>query len=272
MGKSAVVFLLWCSILCSADTTIKTHTVGSDTASPPNVEGDWEHRDVHYRRAAMRRKDSLGRGTTVSLSSIANCETRTGFLVDMEAHQYRTFKVVKFWPKEKLDEYRQKYHAKVVQIDSNTVETGERRTFLGYPARHFITTTRRLDDGKAGGEEISDAWYIEHERADQNCAPDFVRSEPMYTVGTALTKPGTGLTDPPEFSDFHHTGPLPAGLAVKKTLTQKTTDANGKERVITVEETVEELSDSPLNPSIFEVPAGYHENPDLLGGQIHLQH
>ncbi len=190
----------------------------------------------------------------------------------MEVHQYRTFKVVKFWPKEKLDEYRQKYHAKVVQIDSNTVETGERRTFLGYPARHFITTTRRLDDGKAGGEEISDAWYIDHERADENCAPDFVRTQPMYTVGTALTKPGTGLTDPPEFPDFHHTGPLPAGLAVKKTLTQKTTDANGKKRVITVEETVEELSDSPLNPSIFEVPAGYHENPDLLGGQTHLQH
>jgi hypothetical protein len=33
-----------------------------------------------------------------------------------------------------------------------------------------------------------------------------------------------------------------------------------------MEETVEELSDSPLSPSLFELPSNVRENPSLLGG------
>ena len=71
---------------------------------------------------------------------------------------------------------------------------------------------------------------------------------------------------PPQIAQFHHTGPVPSGLAVKLTVfTIKA--ARPPDRILTTEETVEELSDSPLNPSLFELPPGFSENSHLLGGR-----
>ncbi len=206
----------------------------------------------------MRRKDSI----PASISSIANCDTRTGFLIDLDAHEYRTYKVVKFWPVQQIDDYLQKNPQNAIQIESKTVDTGERKTFFGYLARHLITTNRRSPDkDDTGGKETIDGWYIDHELPDNNCAPDYARTDPLYVVGT-------GLVMLPQVASFHHTGPLPAGLAVKRTLTHKIADGeNGRDRIIAITETVEELSDSPLSPSLFELPSGLHENSHLLGGK-----
>lgn len=84
-----------------------------------------------------------------------------------------------------------------------------------------------------------------------------MRTEPFYVIGTALVFY-------PQLGRFHHTGPTPTGLIVKQTRTQKAAGKNGKNRTITLEEKVEDLSDSPLNPSLFELPSGFHENPDLF--------
>lgn len=206
----------------------------------------------------MRRRD----GETASISNIANCDTRTGYLIDLNAHEYRTYKVVKFSPTANIEDHLRKHPEEAVQIESKTIDTGEQKMFSGHLARHFITSTKRAPDkNNAGGEETVDAWYIDHERPDHDCAPDYVRTEPHYVVGTALVMP-------PQIARLHHTGPIPAGLAVKRTLIHKIAgNGSGPDRIITVEETVEELSDAPLSPSLFELPPGLHENPQLLGGQ-----
>jgi len=207
----------------------------------------------------MRRKDSLESGTMASFSDIANCDTRTGYLIDLVAHEYQNYKLVKFWTMAELEGYLQKNSQDAVQIESTTVDTGERQMFFGRSAKHFITTTRRPPDkNNPGGEETIDAWYIDHEPPDKNCAPEYVRTEPYYVIGTALVLY-------PQLARFHHTGPVPAGLKVKVIYIHRVTGTkNSPDRILTLEETVEELSDSPLNPSLFELPAGFHENPHLL--------
>ncbi len=204
----------------------------------------------------------MGDGTKVFLSTIVNCDTRVGFFIDFSAKEYQNHKVVKFASIAELDDYQRKNPQDVVQIESKTVDTGERKTFFGRSAKHLITTTRRSADEKsAGGEETVDGWYIEHETPDENCAPDFVHTEPFYVIGTALVRF-------PQIARFNHTGPVPAGLAVKRTVTHKVARSKGSaDRILRTEETVEELSDSPLNPSLFELPPGFEENPHLLRGQ-----
>lgn len=241
---------------------MKTRTVITDSDTNPNVANRSVNLEIQYRHGTMRRKDSLGAATTASLSDVANCETRAGFLIDLEVHEYRSYKLVTFKSEAQRVEYLQKTGKTAVQVESKTVDTGERKVFFGYPAKRLITTTKRADaNTEDGGEEILDGWYIDHEVADHSCAPDFVRTEPYYVTGTALV----GY---PNVAQIHHTGPLPAGLAVRSKFTSKLAATNGGRpgRTITVEKTVEELSDSPLSPSLFQLPNRLHENPQLFRG------
>ena len=262
MRRFLTLFLLGCCTAGRADTMLKTSTVITDSGDSPSVQTPVKHWDLHYRKGAMRRKDSLGDGLTPLILDITNCDAKTGFLIDASAHEYRPYKVVKFWPIAELDDYSKKNHLNVVPIQSKTVDTGERKMFFGHLAKHFITTTKRPSDEKnAGGEETTDGWYIEHETADRQCAPDFVRSEPYYVIGT-------GLVMFPQIAQFDHSGPVPTGLAVKVTHTERLTGTKGAaDRIVILEETVEELSDAPLNPSLFDLPSGLHVNQHLFGFQ-----
>jgi hypothetical protein len=209
----------------------------------------------------MRRKDSLGNTAGISLSDIANCATRTGFLIDPNAHEYETYKVVKFNPISALDDYIKKNPQYAVDIESNTIDTEERKMFFSHLAKHFVTTTTRSGDkqGKEG-KEIIDAWYIDHDSADNRCAPDFVHTEPYYAFGTTLVLY-------PQIARFHHTGPIPTGLRVKLNAIQQLPGEKGKTRKIALQETVEELIDKDLSSSLFELPSGFHENPHLFGAR-----
>ena len=261
--RSFLTFLLiGCSVVCNADTMIKIRSVITDNGARADVQNPGTTRSVYYRSGAMRNKDSRGDKTAASFSSIANCDTKTGFLIDLNAREYRTYMVVKFWPITQLQDYLQKNPEHAVPVESHTVDTGERRTFFGHPAKHLVTTNRRgPDKSSSGGEEILDGWYIDHEGPDNDCAPDYVHSEPYYAIGTTLVTY-------PDVAQFHHTGPLPTGLAVKLTYTFKLAPAKDGSpgRTMTDERTVEDLSDSPLRPSLFELPSGFHENPQLLRG------
>jgi len=255
--------LLASPALCQADMKITIRTVYTETPAHAQVAEPLV--SIYYRGGGMRRKDHASGDVMPSLASLANCATKTGFLIDMGSREYRSYNVPKSPTAADLHEYVQKnpdnpYHIAFVQVESRTVDTGERKTFFGLEARHFITTTTRAPaESGAGGEDIIDGWYIDHDQADYNCAPESVRAEPNYVVPTLLA-------EPTEFPEFHHTGPLPMGLAVKETRTVHFNAVEGGKaaRTLIFEKTVEELSDSPLKPSTFELPAGLKENPQLF--------
>jgi hypothetical protein len=214
----------------------------------------------------MRRKESLSGkadNATASFVEIANCDTKTGFLIDLNAREYRTYNVVKFASTAQWDEYLKKNPSSAVQVESQTIDTGERKTVFGYPAKHLITTIKRRRDAHGGGgEETFDGWYLDHERPDNHCAPEYTRDNFLHLLGTLLVTY-------PEVPQFKHIGPLPVGLAVKQIRTVRfaATREGAADRMVTAEETLEDLSDAPLSPSLFELPSGVHENPLLLRGQ-----
>jgi hypothetical protein len=259
MRRSFPLLMILSSIICKADMTEKVRMVITDSKPSPNVQNPVSLRSVYYRHAGMRRKDNLREDGTPSISSIANCVTGTGFLIDMSAGEYRSYTVAKFMSPKQMQEYAQKHPKDMVQVESRTIETGERKTFFGYEAKHFITTVKPAG---SDGEEITDGWYIDHERPENNCTPEFTRSDPFYVIRTMLAMY-------PKVAQFHHSGPLPTGLAVKVTRTVKFA-GNGSRapgRTLTSEEIVEDLSDSPLRPSLFELPSRLRENSKLLRAQ-----
>src|SRR4029077_18854983 len=97
-------FLLILSIACHADTTIKKHTVVTDSKSPANVEKSSDFEEILYRKGALRKSEY----PNTSITDIANCDTRTGFLIDLKANAYKTYKVVKYTPTAQIEEYANK--------------------------------------------------------------------------------------------------------------------------------------------------------------------
>ncbi|SRR5579871_2126202 len=255
MSRFAIL-LLALGIASHADTTIKKHTILTDSQSPANVASRSDIEETLYKKGSLRKREN----STASITEIVNCDTRTGFVIDSNAHEYRTYKVVKYLPIAQIEEYINKNPQNAVDIESTTVDTGEQKMFFGHPAKHFITTSRRAPDkNNAGGEETVDAWYIDHELPDNNCAPEYVSTEPWYVFGTALVMP-------PQVARLHHTGPTPMGLPVQRIATHKTLGIKGApDRTITTILTIDDISDLPLSPSLFELPSGFRENPHIFG-------
>jgi hypothetical protein len=231
------------------------------TMSPPrpNEESHTVLRNVYYRRGAMRRKDVLEPSGTPSNITIANCDTQRHYMLDLKAHEYREFNVAKSWPEAQIREYLAAHQQDVVQIESKTVDTGERKTFFGMSAKHLVTTIQRPPSKTSGGgTDIIDGWYVDHETNDSNCVPASASSDAFYLLQTPLVTY-------PEFPQFHHSGPLPIGLAVKLTRTIQFAGKDGTaDSMLKSDTTIETLSDSPLEGSRFQLPPGMHENPNLF--------
>ena len=187
-------FLLTLSIVCHADTTIKKHTVVTDSKSSANVEKTSDFVEILYRKGALRKSEH----PNTSITRISNCDTRTGFLIDLKTNEYKTYKVVKYRPTAQIEEYINKNPENAVDIESTTVDTEEQKTFFGHPAKHFITTTKRASDkNDTGRKETVEGWYIDQELPDDHCDPEYVRTEPYYAIGTALVTP-------PQLPRLHH--------------------------------------------------------------------
>jgi hypothetical protein len=69
---------------------------------------------------------------------------------------------------------------------------------------------------------------------------------------------GTALVDYPDVAELRHTGPLPTGIGgSSRRLTAKlpaTKDGYTRAERSRLKKRLEELSDSPLGPSLFELP------------------
>ncbi len=207
----------------------------------------------------MRKVDRLGGESTPSFVNISDCTAKTGLSVDLEAREYKKYKMVRYWTSAQFDEYVKAHPESAAPLESQTIDTGESKFFFGRSAKHLITTTKQPRSQKGdGGQEIIDGWYIDHDRPDNNCVPDYAADQLQYLVGTVL------IDDYRKVPRFHHIGPLPTGLPVEHTrnITYAPSD-NRRVRSVILEEKVEDLSDGLINPLIFEIPSGYRENPRL---------
>ena len=139
-----------------------------------------------------------------------------------------------------------------VTMTFNARDTGERKMVFGLQARHIITTQEMVSsaDSCNGANQTKmeyDGWYVDFS-ADFSCPikipqqrPEAIQSRRPDCTDRIVTK-GTGITDP--------------GFLIEGTMKMY-----GRDGTVQMTQTTEtlELSRTPLDQALFEIPSGYVE-------------
>jgi hypothetical protein len=144
------------------------------------------------------------------------------------------------------------------RITIDAVDTGERRAFAGLTARHVVTTTKTETAGDAPGPvrtRVQDGWYVD--LPPDGCV-DWGETSFTFTAVGVVSREG----DPePALPQITHLGRAKRGYALMET-----------DRIVsrdwTMTQTTEllEISNAPIDPSVFEPPKDYRAALPLWGG------
>jgi hypothetical protein len=139
----------------------------------------------------------------------------------------------------------------VVTVTTDSVDTGERRQIGSYEARH-VKTTITVEPGPDAVSHKStseiDGWYLDLPGA--YCQDTSARRR-------GWSQAGQGRIDRVLFKQL---GEARRGFAVEETTTK-----NEGERVFVLKTEMLEISEKPLDESLFELPAGYSPAPPKAG-------
>ena len=100
---------------------------------------------------------------------ITRCDLEQTFLLNLDDREYtawpvRTYPRIEERLPQNVPSEQLIQRAPTVLVETETVDTGERKDFFGRTARHVITTRRivPLDRAKQGRREtVTDGWYID---------------------------------------------------------------------------------------------------------------
>jgi len=178
---------------------------------------------------------------------IKRCDLKTVFLVNFDDREYTAWPIEAF---PKRDEMRARAEAvgqppaPTVLVETETIDTGERREFFGRPARHVITTRRVVPLPGSRRQEsrtVTDGWSIDLDTG-LSCDPwASARSGHAF-----LSSPMQG--DQPDRLTFTNIGEPERGQVV---LSRSTSDG------WVVELEVTHLSTVAIELALFEVPAHF---------------
>ena len=145
-----------------------------------------------------------------------------------------------------------------VLVETETVDTGERKELFGHTARHVVSTRRLipLARAKRGADStVTDGWYIDLD-THISCEPSWRSARSGHAFLTVHQQGQEG--DVPTFKD---TGEPESGFAVASKRTSSGTitspDGSTRQHVSTWETEVTELSTAAIDPALFEVPSGF---------------
>lgn len=145
-------------------------------------------------------------------------------------------------------------HLVTITIDS--VDTGERKQVAGYQATRLKTTVTIQPSKGANakpGKVEADSWYLDIPGL--NCHEDLRPVEWMRLYTPLLSHE---YSEHPDHIDIKKSGVEPRGLVIEETVR----DFSDGNRIINKVELMES-SGEPLDPSLFEIPAGYTEGQPM---------
>ena len=141
---------------------------------------------------------------------------------------------------------------------SDTIDTGERKSIFGFPARRVLTKTRQLRDSQLLSQSECDGWYIDPPAAWLNLYPP----KPGTFCVVSLTSSGTR-----DDFKFTETGTRETGFLLESRRTHRSffVDDGGNPtfRETLAQEEVTEFSESPLNAGLFVPPREFQRVPHL---------
>jgi len=252
---------------CSfADMKGKVEMHYSWAVAPPGIEKESTIVSVFYVQGSARRKDEWGEIGSRS-ATIRDCESGKGYVLDLDRRQYWELRPLRTSDYDRnrpglLHGAAPSLSAKTptVIVRSQTVESGKPRVLLGRVAHHFVTTAKEFlndSDQAPHAEETIDGWYWSRIRPfSTSCLPADLGDLPFAWIGVLDFIPGAVPV-------FRHTGPSPVGFPVeeKRIVRTKTGHGDGDWETLTQVDRVVEFSDTPLDPSLFQIPSGFAKVP-----------
>jgi hypothetical protein len=234
------------------DLMIKTRRTSGDWQSPVNT--------TLYVKGARQRTETVieerGRADAGSWVVIQQCDERRGFNLNERDKLYAPFEI-EDWS-ERSKKLRQVPLTQIsgaeVTVTIDSVDLSERRQFQHYTARHVKVKTQVEPSPGAStpaSVEETDGWYID--------LPGLGCQDQTFGVGFAVrgtvqaTKFATlGSANRQDRLQIKWLGKAPRGYPIEVTTLR--TEA-GNKTISKVE--LLEISEAPLNPSLFELPAAY---------------
>ena len=200
------------------------------------------------------------------IASITRCDLGQVFELNLDAREYHA---APYPPKPLSNEQGEALKIKppsnlpsepTLLIETATVDTGERKEIFGHTARHIITTRKQtpLEGSQFQRQEsVMDGWYMDLDNR-ISCDQKWREGAHAYLQSRASTD-----SRPPDRPKFVDTGKPETGFALEwKTTTRDTyrlPDGTKKENTLTSEGLVTQLEEGPLDPGVFEIPAGFRE-------------
>jgi len=221
------------------DLTVKTRHMSSDGTSQLSAL---------YLKGARQRTETVtekpARAHAMNWTVIQQCDEKRLFNINERDKLYSSHEIEDWSERSKKARpvSLSQMSGAEVTVTTDSINTGERRQFAHYTAGH-VKATRRFEPGPGASTpasvEETDGWYIDlpglgcQDRASSGFA--------FLTVGTRMDR-----------FQIKWLGKAPKGYPIEETSLR--TEA-GKKTINKVE--LLEISEAPLNPSIFELPAGY---------------
>jgi hypothetical protein len=204
---------------------------------------------VYAKGARQRREDIVAGSQDQSHVVITQCDQRRTLVLNVAAKAY-VYLPIKDWSELAAGRGQGVLHdepttGRTVTITVDAVDTGERRSFGRYTARHVITTRKtEPDPGASMPASVSrtDGWYID--------LPSDSCSDPAVAETAVAIFAGTGRAR--DRVEFKQLGTARRGYPIEQTVRHET-DAHP---LVTHTELIE-LSDAPLDDALFNVPADY---------------
>jgi hypothetical protein len=197
---------------------------------------------------------------------ITRCDLKQAFYLNLDDRQYTAGPLQTFPTREEMlvraaisgQLAGAPQREPTVLVETETVDTGERKEYFGHTARHVVTTRRVIPLAGAkrrADTTVTDGWYIDLD-SHISCEPSWRSARSGHGFLTATIKGEAG--DVPTFKDI---GEPERGFAVASKGTTSGTitspDGSTRQQVSTWETEVTELSTAAIDPAFFELPLGF---------------
>jgi hypothetical protein len=247
-------------------------TLPDDRRPPPSES-------IEYLQADRRRREHRGsrgyrlrpNGRTIfrpapRTALITRCDLKRTFHLNLDDRQYTADPLQTFPTREEMLARAAASGQLVVVpqreptvlVETETVDTGERKEFFGHTARHVVTTRRviPLAGAKRGADtSVTDGWYIDL-NTQIACEPSWRSDRAGHGFLTVHRQGEEG--DVPTFRDV---GKPERGFVVASrgisSGTITSLDGSTRQHVSTWETEVTELSTATIDPALFEIPSGF---------------
>jgi hypothetical protein len=274
--SSTWLFLLGIPLLQASDNsgikmTIQFGNVGTSTRHTIYLQSD---------RKRMEFRNYIGEKEGPRLVAITRCDLGQMFELNLDTREYTSAPYPpKPFTKEQMEARGLPTTVKYVsvkptlRIEVTTTDTGERKEMFGHIARHVLTTRKQIPlEGSHSEpqEAVTDAWYIDAKYIDttpsdsndidlhQRLSCD--RKWPEGKKNHAYLH-AAGRNQPIDKAEFVSVGEPETGFALDSVTTTKGTyalpDGTRKQSDAKHEVRVTQLESGPLDPALFEIPAGF---------------